>query len=152
LRELKAVFPWAGLVLVLDQASKWYLVAKVPLNSGFEVTSFFNLVHVRNPGAAFGLLSGLDNRYLMLGLTILALIMILVLFLRFPLKTRWAAVGMGLAVGGALGNLIDRFRFGQVTDFLDFHMVGYHWPVFNLADAALTCGFIILGLIIIRRA
>ena len=150
--RLRAVFLWAGLVLFLDQASKLYLAATVPLGTGFPVTSFFNLVHIRNPGAAFGLLSGLEDRYLMLGLTLVALGVILFIALRHPPKGPWARLGLGLAMGGALGNLVDRARFGQVTDFLDIHLFGYHWPVFNLADSALTCGFILLGLIIIRRA
>ena len=152
MRGVRAILTWAGLVLVLDQASKLLLAAKIPLNSGFAVTSFFNLVHVRNPGAAFGLLSQAGSRHLMLGLTLAALAVIAYIALRHPPGNRWAGLGLGLALGGALGNLVDRIRFGQVTDFLDFHLLGYHWPVFNVADSALTCGFILLGLIIIRRS
>ncbi len=148
----RGIFVWAGLVLLLDQASKLYLAAQLPLNSGLTVTSFFNLVHIRNPGVAFGLMSQTGSRYLMLGLTLAALAAMVFFIFRHPLKNRWSGLGLGLAMGGALGNLVDRVRFGEVTDFLDFHILDYHWPVFNVADSALTCGFILLGLIIIRRS
>ena len=150
--RLGPILLWSGLVLLLDQASKLYLASQVPLNTGFALTSFFNLVHVRNPGVAFGLLSGVGGRYLMIGLTLAALAGLFFLVFRVVPRSRWTGPAMGLVLGGALGNLIDRLRFGQVTDFLDFHLNDYHWPVFNLADSALTCGFILLGLIIIRRA
>lgn len=143
---------WAGLVLVLDQATKYWVARTVPLDTGFAVAPFLNLVHVRNPGAAFGLLAGLGDRYLMLGLTLAALAALFFLVFRVAPRNRWTGLSAGFVLGGAVGNLIDRVRFGQVTDFLDFHLSGYHWPVFNLADSALTCGFILLGLIIIRRA
>ena len=152
MRGLGTILSWAGLVLILDQASKFYLALKIPLNTGLVITPFFNLVHIRNPGGAFGLMSGVGSRYLMLGLTLAALAAIAFISFRHPPRNRWTRLGLGLALGGALGNLVDRARLGEVTDFLDFHIVGYHWPVFNLADSALTCGFILLGLIIIRRA
>ncbi len=150
--RLRPILLWAGLVLVLDQASKFYLAANIPLNTGFPVTPFLNLVHVRNSGAAFGLLSGMGSRYLMQGLTLAALAVLFVIVFRTAPRTIWTGLGSGLVLGGALGNLTDRIRLGEVTDFLDFHLYGYHWPVFNLADSALTCGFILLGLIIIRRS
>ena len=149
--RLKPILLWAGLVLILDQASKTYLIARIPLNTGFSVTSFLNLVHVRNSGAAFGLMSEIGNRYLMLGLTLAALAAIVVFIFRSRSQSGWTGLGLGLTMGGALGNLADRIRLGMVTDFLDFHIAGYHWPTFNLADSALTCGFILLGLIIFRR-
>lgn len=130
---------FAGL-LALDQASKALVLAIFAEGGRIEVTSFFNLVLVWNPGVSFGMLDGLGdaNPGLLIGLT-LAIAALLAVWLwreRRPL----ARTALVLVLAGALGNLIDRVRFGAVVDFLDFHWAGYHWPAFNVADSAIVIG------------
>ncbi len=131
---------------VIDQASKAIVNAYGPdLQSGIEVLPVFNLVFTRNRGVSFGLLSGLPGW----GLVLLGLLVVTVLSVwlwRTDLKSNAAAIG--LAIGGALGNIADRSRFGDVTDFLDFHLWGYHWPAFNFADVAIVGG---LGLLLLQE-
>lgn len=152
-----ARLPWlgigvAGLIAVCDQLSKALVLAAfappaggTPLPpGGLAVWPFFNLVLVWNPGVSFGLLDGLGaaGRWLLSGLSVL--IMIVLLFWLRRVRVRLTALGLGLVLGGALGNLIDRIRFGAVVDFLDFHAFGLHWPAFNVADAAIVCGVILI--------
>lgn len=139
---------WAAVVLILDQASKAWIVADV-MNPPriIEVTPFFNLVMVWNRGISFGLFnSGAAwNAYVM---PILAgVIAAGLLFILWRSASRLVAIALGLVIGGAVGNIIDRLRFdGGVADFLDFHLGGWHWPAFNVADAAITVGAILFVL------
>jgi len=138
----------AVLVLVLDQASKMaiYRVVMDPPRV-IEVTGFLNLVLVWNPGISFGLLgegSAVQTWVLAAFGTIVAGGVIAWLVLGGP--ARLTAVGAGLVAGGALGNVIDRLRFGAVMDFVDVHAYGWHWPAFNVADAAITVG--VIGLLL----
>lgn len=133
----------APLVLVADQLTKWLVNASIPLNGGFEVIpGLFNLVNIRNRGAAFGFLNSPDidwQFWLFLVATLAATAIILVLVRksgRAPLL--W--YGFGLVLGGAFGNLVDRVRERAVTDFLDFHLGEAHWPAFNVADVAICVG------------
>lgn len=132
---------------IIDQASRAIVNAYGPhLQSGLEVLPVFNLVFTRNRGVSFGLLSGLPGW----GLVLLGLLIVTVLSIwlwRTDLKLSAAAIGF--AMGGALGNITDRQRFGGVTDFLDFHLGGYHWPAFNFADVAIVGG---LGLLLLQQA
>ncbi|MEW5933222.1 MAG: signal peptidase II [Bacillota bacterium] len=135
---------WAALVLLLDRVSK--LVVARSLAPGESVPVWpgvFHLTHVRNPGAAFGLLPGWDSLLVLLpaAVTVVAVWVVPTLAGRYP----GAPVAVGLVVGGALGNLADRVRYGLVTDFLDFRV----WPVFNLADAFIVAG---AGLLILSVA
>ena len=135
----------AAVVLVADQISKWVILDQV-MNPPriIEVTGFFNLVMVWNPGVSFGMFgdSGEIGRWL---LTVLALgiCAFLVHWLR-QLDRRLPALAIGMVIGGAIGNVIDRVRFGAVADFLDFHAMGYHWPAFNIADSGITVGVALL--------
>jgi len=135
----------AGLVIVLDQATKWWIVEAVMQPPRMiPVTSFFNLVMYRNPGISFGLFGGgsaLDS-WVFIGLAVAIAGGLLIWLAKAP--RRWLAAGIGLLIGGAIGNVVDRIRFGAVTDFLDFHLAGYHWPAFNLADSAITVGVALL--------
>jgi signal peptidase II len=135
----------AALVLVLDQLSKWWIVADVmnPLRI-LEVTPFFNIVLVRNRGVSFGMFGG-GGEWAPWLLTLVALAIGVGLTI-WMLRARhvWVVVALGMIVGGAAGNVIDRLRFGAVTDFLDFHWGELHWPAFNLADSAITVGVVIL--------
>ena len=136
----------ASLVLALDQASKAVLIARLAAD-GFrpvEVTGFFNLVMVWNRGVSFGLLDG-DSpamRWLLVALA-LGVACLLALWLA-RLEARLPVVALGLVIGGALGNAVDRVLRGAVADFFDFHLWGWSWPAFNLADSAITVGAALL--------
>jgi signal peptidase II len=102
------------------------------------IPGFFDFTYVRNTGAAWGMLGGQNT-----ALTILSIVMLVVMlvFRRSFLSDTWDhRVALGLMIGGIVGNLMDRMRFGYVVDFLDFHVGGYHWPAFNIADAAICIG------------
>jgi len=137
-----------ALVLALDQATK-VLIHQVVMAPPriLEVTGFLNLVLVWNPGISFGLLgegSAVQAWLLAAFGTIVAGGLLGWVLLGAP--GRLAAAGAGLIAGGALGNVIDRLRFGAVMDFVDVHAYGWHWPAFNVADAAITAG--VVGLVL----
>ncbi len=138
---------FAAAVLVLDQLIKWWVVAHVMQPSRvIEVTPFFNLVMAWNRGVSFGMFNNASAANVWI-LTVLALgiVAALLVWLR-KAEGRAVQIAIGLIVGGALGNVIDRMRFGAVADFLDFHVLGFHWPAFNVADGAITLGAIALVL------
>ena len=131
----------AAAVMALDQATKWWVVDVVMQPPRvIPVTPFFNLVMGWNRGVSFGLFggdAGLNSGILIL--VALAIVAMLAWWLR-KAETPWVAAAIGLIIGGALGNVLDRLVAGAVADFLDFHVAGYHWPAFNLADTAITIG------------
>lgn len=136
----------AAVVLVLDQIAKWWILSVVMMPPRIiEVTPFFNLVMVWNPGISFGLL-GDGEAWQPWLLSAFGTIVAggLLVWLHLGEHGRTSAAAIGLIVGGALGNVIDRLRFGAVLDFLDFHLAGWHWPAFNVADAGITIGVTIL--------
>ena len=127
--------------IALDQLTKWWIVNFVmnPPNV-IEVTPFFNLVLGLNRGVSFGMFSSDSNlsRWLLTALA-LAIVCALAVWL-WRAEKPWLAVALGLIIGGAIGNVIDRAMVGAVVDFLDFHVADYHWPTFNVADMGITCG------------
>jgi len=142
----------AGLVIFLDQLSK--LAILMLLDHAVAVTPFLNLVVVWNRGVSFGMFAsaGALMPWLLSGLA-LAVVVALGFWLR-RVADPLVGVALGLIIGGALGNVIDRVRFGAVVDFLDFHALGYHWPAFNVADSAICVGAALLlvdGLLAPRR-
>jgi signal peptidase II len=135
----------AAATIVLDQLTKWWIVADVmnPMRI-LEIAPFFNVVLVMNRGASFGLLGG-GGDWAPWALVALAAVIVTGLGIwlaRTP--SRWIGAAVGLVIGGAIGNVIDRLRLGAVIDFLDFHAGDLHWPAFNLADSAITVGVAIL--------
>ena len=132
-------------VLTVDQITKWWVVFTLMQPPRLiEVTPFFNLVMGWNYGVSFGMLNGAPglSKWL-LPLVTLAITAGMVFWL-IREHRRWTVIGLGLIIGGAVGNLIDRLRFGAVADFLDVHAFGYHWPAFNAADSAITVGAIVI--------
>ncbi|MDJ0948035.1 MAG: signal peptidase II [Alphaproteobacteria bacterium] len=143
--NMRLGLPIAAVLLVIDQLSKWVIVSQVMQPPRvIEVTGFFNIVMAWNTGVSFGMFAS-DSPYGRWALVALALAIsagMAVWLLRA--ETRLQAAALGLVIGGALGNVIDRLRFGAVADFLDFHAGGYHWPAFNAADSAIAVGVALL--------
>ena len=132
-------------VVALDQLSK-HLVREMLANGrSIRVTPFFDLVLILNPGAAFSFLSSAAGwqRELFIGIALAASVLIVYL-MRKHAADRVFCWGLGLILGGAIGNVIDRVLLGAVVDFLYFHLGEYYWPAFNLADSAITCGAALL--------
>jgi signal peptidase II len=140
-RSLALGLGLAVVVIALDQATKaWMMALLLDPPRVVRVTGFFNLVPVRNPGISFGILSGGagGTAWLLSAVAVLVAGALAVWLSR--VERRLLALGLGLVIGGALGNVIDRTRFGAVFDFLDVHAGSWHWPAFNLADSAITVG------------
>jgi len=138
----------AGLVVLLDQATKAWVLATFRLHESVPVIpGWFHLTYVRNPGAAFGIFSGQAEAFrvpFFLAITVAALVAIVVIAWRAAPGRIWFLGALGLVGGGAVGNLIDRLRWGEVVDFLDVFWKSHHWPAFNVADSAITVGVILL--------
>lgn len=135
----------SGVVVVLDQLSKYVVVEKLANQPPVEVTSFFNLLLVYNRGAAFSFLAGAGGwqREFFTGIALIASAWIIWLLYRHAQQTLFS-LALAMVLGGAIGNVIDRVMIGAVVDFLDFHAFGWHWPAFNVADSAITCGAALL--------
>ena len=138
-------FGLAALVIVLDQVTKWMVLENFVYGERREITSFLNLVLVYNKGAAFSMFASADGWQtpLLIVFALVAAVIVSYLIVRNRGKGV-LCLGLALILGGALGNLIDRLRFGHVVDFLDFHAMGWHWPAFNVADSGITVGALLL--------
>ena len=153
---MKVALPTALLVFFLDQLIKLWALARLELGAPVPVfDDVFHLTLVFNPGVAFGFLSTVEPawRWLVGFLSLVALAVLGSLAVRLLPDGNWlTASALGLIFGGAMGNLLDRVRFGAVVDFLDFHWRGYHWPAFNLADSGITVGVgvLVLHLLVLR--
>jgi signal peptidase II len=135
----------ALIILALDQITKAAVFSRIETGN-IEVLPFFNLVLVWNPGISFGMLTdGIVTGPLPLILFSIAISLFFTVWL-WRTDHKWLAIAIGAVIGGALGNVIDRIRFGAVIDFLDFHAFGWHYPAFNVADSAIVLGiaFVVL--------
>lgn len=147
--------PWLGIatiVILLDQLTKITITRLFTYGESAPVTSFFNLVLVYNKGAAFSFLaqSAGWQRYFFTGIGIAAALFIIYL-LKKNAGQRLFCSALALILGGAIGNVIDRIAYGHVIDFLDFHVAGWHWPAFNVADSAICIGAVLFVLDELRR-
>lgn len=136
----------AGLIIGLDQLTKHLAIQYLELYRPNEVLSWFNLTLAHNTGAAFSFLAG-GSGWQRWFLTVVAVVICGVLLIwlwRLPHRARLLPTALSLVIGGAIGNLIDRIRFGYVIDFIDVHYADWHWPAFNLADSAIVIGVILL--------
>lgn len=135
----------AGVIVVLDQLSKWVVLSQLAPGEIVYVAPFWNWVLTFNPGAAFSFLADQPGwqRWFF---TLLALGVSgwIALELRKHPEQKMMALSLSLVMGGALGNVIDRIRFGAVVDFIQWHVAGYYWPAFNVADSAITLGAVFL--------
>lgn len=135
----------SGSIIVLDQITKALLTAAFRLGESLTLTPFFDLVFVFNRGAAFSFLSdaGGWQRWFFIALA-LAISAWIVVMLRQHAAEKLFSTALALVLGGALGNVIDRLTHGAVVDFLSFHVAGYYWPAFNVADSAITVGVVLM--------
>jgi len=137
----------AAAVVVVDQASKAVVAHAMTLHQSIDVLPFFALTYLRNTGAAFGVLAAAPASVrlpLFFGVTVVAVAALVSFVRRTPPGARALVAALGAVLGGALGNLVCRLRFGEVIDFLDLHWGDLHWPPFNVADSAITIGVAIV--------
>jgi signal peptidase II len=147
--------PWLGIaaiVILLDQVTKVTINKMFHFGESHPITSFFNLVLAHNTGAAFSFLAAESGwqRYFFTGIALVAVVFILYLLKRHA-GQRLFCWALALILGGAIGNVIDRSLYGHVIDFLDFHVGGWHFPAFNVADSAICVGAALLVLDELRR-
>ena len=145
MRKLAPWYALALLLVVLDQLTKYWVSASFGYGDARAITGFFNLVLTHNTGAAFSFLASAAGwqRGFFIVIALVAIIVISVLLARHS-GDRLFCLSLALILGGAAGNVIDRILLGHVVDFLDFHIAGWHWPAFNLADSAITVGAVLL--------
>lgn len=135
----------AGLVIVLDQATKAIVLASIPFGERIVFLPFWNWVLTMNPGAAFSFLADQPGwQRWFFAILALAVSAWIALELRRHPEQKLLSLALALVMGGALGNVIDRIRFGAVVDFVQWHAAGFYWPAFNVADSAITVGAILL--------
>lgn len=145
-RNIKSWLWLAGAIIFLDQISKWLVLGMLQPGDSHYVAPFWNWVLTFNPGAAFSFLSdaGGWQRWFFTALALGVSGWIVTLLRRHVGEFR-LSLALTLVLGGALGNVIDRIRFGAVVDFIQWHVAGYYWPAFNVADSAITLGAILLA-------
>lgn len=140
----------AAVIVILDIWTKQLVLARIALHDAIPVIpDFFQLVHVRNTGAAFGLGANASTKLvpILLNTGAIAVFCVVVVYsMRTAVTDRLLQTGLHLILGGAIGNLLDRFRFGYVVDFLDVYIGSHHWPAFNVADSAICIGIALLFL------
>lgn len=140
---------WLGLsllLIVLDQASKLWVMANFHLYESIALLPGVNFTYVHNTGAAFSFLSSQDGwqRWFFVAIALVATTVLTVWLTRLKDSERWMAVTLSLILGGAIGNLYDRIAYGYVIDFVDVYVGVYHWPVFNVADCAISVGVVMM--------
>ncbi len=142
-------------ILFTDQWTKHGVQKRLVLYQKVEVVhGFFNLVHVRNTGGAFGIFGGEKGglgSLLFVVVSLVAIGSILFLFIRLRDDEETLSLSFSLVLSGAMGNLIDRLRYGEVVDFLDFYLLSFHWPAFNIADSAICLGIGLMALELLIR-
>ncbi|WP_320416249.1 signal peptidase II [Candidatus Reidiella endopervernicosa] len=138
----------SGIIILLDQLSKWWIERSFELYESLSLTPFFNLTLVYNEGAAFSFLStaGGWQRWFFVVLGVVITTVLLTWMHRSRADERLLRFALALVVGGAIGNIIDRLLYGHVIDFLDFYINDWHWPAFNVADSAIFVGVVLLML------
>ena len=146
----------SGLIVCLDQVTKYLIYSNMPLHSSIPIIDgFFSITYITNPGAAFGFLSTAPAPFrtvFFIAVIIAAILLIIYSLHKYDEGGRPFTLSLSFIMGGAVGNLIDRIRFGEVVDFLDFYIGPHHWPAFNVADSAISVGAFLLFVEMIRKA
>jgi signal peptidase II len=141
MKKAIAVLLITGAVIFLDQITKYLIINNLSFYDSIEVFPFLHVVSLRNAGAAFGSFKSFGSGFF-IAISIGAILFVINLLI----KGMYNTFGLSLVLGGAIGNLIDRIRFGNVVDFVDFNIGNFHWPAFNVADSALTIGITLMFL------
>jgi signal peptidase II len=138
----------SGAVVFVDQLTKLQVMQSMQLHESIPIIpDLFSLTYIRNPGAAFGLMAGSSTGFRLVFFactSIFAVVLLGTILVRLPERDLMGQYSIAAILGGAIGNLLDRVRFGEVIDFLDFYVGQYHWPAFNVADAAISVGVFFL--------
>ncbi len=138
-------------IVALDQITKSYISSTMFLHESIPIIpGYFNLTYIRNPGAAFGIMGTTSSGFRLVFFfftSVLAMGLLITIFWRLDPRDWWGQLTIASIFGGAIGNFIDRIQYGEVIDFLDFYVNGYHWPAFNVADSAISVGVCSLLLI-----
>lgn len=139
-------FALSVVILLLDQFTKHLAVENLVFYTPVEITSFFNFTLMYNFGAAFSFLhdAGGWQRWFFVVTALIISLVISVWLYRIPSEQKWLTIALALILGGAIGNIYDRIVLGYVVDFLDFHLYGWHWPAFNIADSAISVGVVMV--------
>ncbi len=137
------------LIMAADRLTKWLASTRIEMGNNLQVIPHvFAISHVENPGAAFSLFNDSSSpervRWLLLIFSLVAAVAVLIALVKLGRRITTTSLGLALILGGALGNAYDRLRFGYVIDFLEVHIIHYHWPDFNVADSAIVVGGILL--------
>jgi signal peptidase II len=145
----------AALIVLLDRATKLWIIAHIQQGHAIVmIPRIFRLTHVVNTGAAFSIFEGTSSpalvRNLLIGFSMIAVAVVLGLIWKMGRSATLTSLALALILGGAIGNLYDRIRFAYVVDFLEVHIVHYHWPDFNVADSAIVVGACLLLLEMLR--
>ena len=137
----------AGAVFAIDRLTKWMIETRLSaMDTHVVIPGFFEIVHSENRGAAFGLFAESTSEWrtvLLIGFSVVALIALIVMLWRSSRLDRKTAIALALILGGAVGNVFDRVRWGSVTDFLLFYIGSHQWPAFNAADSAIVCAYVV---------
>ncbi len=150
LRQSLLLFGMALAIAVIDQVTKFFVRANMDLAESIPAEGRFRLTYSTNSGSIFGL--SLDSTFLLVMAPIVILAILWLYFYYLPPSSRSLRTGLGLLLGGAVGNLIDRIRAGEVTDFIDVRLWGdFHWATFNVADASITVGIVVMIYYFIRE-
>ena len=150
MQKLRTPIIVSVIVIIVDQLSKWLVVTYIPLYDTVPFLPILDITHIRNQGAAFGIFSDLPGpaRLILFAVVLITAVIVIFYFLKKTgPRDGLLRFSLGLILGGAIGNSIDRFKLRYVTDFIDFHWFGdpsLHWPPFNLADSAITIGVILI--------
>ena len=138
----------SGFVVIADQITKYIININLVLHDNIIVIdNFFNITHILNPGGAFGLFATQPleiRKFIFLFMSSIVAFFVLFFYKKCAMDYVFLSHGLALIFGGAIGNLIDRFMYGKVVDFLDFYIGSFHWPAFNVADSAISIGMCIL--------
>jgi signal peptidase II len=135
----RTIIPIVLLVIATDQITKYIINYYIRIYDSVRIFPFLHIVNVRNTGAAFGMLKGIDSNFFIF-ISIIAIVFVIIMLK----KKTYNSFGLSLLLGGAIGNLIDRLIYGYVTDFIDISFGRFHWPAFNVADSSLTIGIAII--------
>lgn len=147
--NIRRSLPWfllSVLVILLDQASKYWITHRLKLEESIRLLPFFNFTLRFNQGGSFGFLRGAGGWQIIFlsAVSIIVIIALSIWLLRLHYPNSWTACALSLVIGGAAGNLIDRLRLSSVVDFFDFHIGNWHYATFNVADSAIVIGIIML--------